>query len=75
MSNVWTELLELGIEKESIYPTVEKTFSPTPNLPKSQFREHVLLAVRKSTGKAFLADEAIQVSLIADRIWDAWPNV
>lgn len=75
MKNVWSELARFGVNKDQIFPDIQKTFEPSPNLPKSQFREHVLKACRRISQKPLDGAEAIEISLIADEIWDRWPRL
>lgn len=74
-ASIWGQLGTKGVDRAKVEPGVKKVLGPPTTIAKPQFREVFLREVAGAIGRPVTHEETIEYFLIADEIWDTWPNV
>ena len=74
MANVWGQLNQKGVERAKVEPAIKKLLGPPATIAKPQFREALLREITVATGRPATHEETIEYFLLADEMWETWPN-
>lgn len=74
-ASIWGQLGSKGVDRAKVEPAIKKILGPPTTIAKPQFREAFLREVSGAIGRPVTHDETIEYFLMADQIWDTWPNV
>lgn len=71
--SIWTTLGSRGVPRERIETALQKVLGPPTTIAKPQFREVFLREVTGAMGRPVTHEETIELFLLADEVWEAWP--
>jgi hypothetical protein len=74
MASIWSELTQKGVDRTKVEPGIKKLLGPPATIAKPQFREAFLREITTATGRPVTHEETIEYFLMADRMWETWPN-
>lgn len=74
-ANIWGRLNEKGVDRAKVEPAIKKLLGPPATIAKPQFREAFLREVSGAVGRPATHEETIGLLLLADQMWEAWPDV